>query len=207
LEVDGYKVESCGPEHPSATIQTKRPRLILMDARERGEQSDQLRRALWRRRRPLLLVTSYDDEHPEADTFKGAASDFILAPFRPSELRYRIGRLARGVAPEAPYVRRRAGQLEIDVEARTVRRGNEIVALMPSELRILLLMASAPDRVWSPHRLADGAGLHVEADNVEPAVRTHMRRLRAKLEIDPKSPRYLQTVRGAGYKLDLGPSL
>ena len=94
--------------------------------------------------------------------------------------------------------------LTIDKEKFTVLKGNQPVALTPTEFNLLEVLASAPDRVFSRMQLMDKVQGGYGFEGYERTIDTHIRNLRKKLEADPAHPTYILTVYGIGYKFDGG---
>uniref|UniRef100_UPI0025F7E81E winged helix-turn-helix domain-containing protein n=1 Tax=uncultured Megasphaera sp. TaxID=165188 RepID=UPI0025F7E81E len=94
--------------------------------------------------------------------------------------------------------------LTIDKEKFTVLRGQQPIALTPTEFNLLLVLASAPDRVFSRMQLVDKVQGGYGFEGYERTIDTHIRNLRKKLEPDPAHPTYILTVYGIGYKFNGG---
>ncbi len=91
----------------------------------------------------------------------------------------------------------RVADVLLDKETRTVRVGERLVNLTPSEFELLETLMASPGRVFSRDELLDGL---TGAASVERTVDVHIRNLRAKMEPDPTDPRYIETVFGVGYR-------
>jgi DNA-binding response OmpR family regulator len=128
------------------------------------------------------------------------ADDYLATPFNPRELLARIRAvLRRGRAPVAGS-RFRAGALEIDFDAREVTVAGKRQTLTAYEFALLAALARAAGRVLSREQLLDALkGAEYEA--FDRSIDVHVSKLRAKLEANPKAPRYIKTVRGVGYVL------
>jgi DNA-binding response OmpR family regulator len=130
------------------------------------------------------------------------ADDYVSKPFSPRELLARIRavvRRARGqVGPTVKSVR--VGGLSLDPGARRATLSEREIPLTGYEFSLLYALASRPGRVLSREQLIDLAGGNTE-EAFDRSVDVHVSRLRQKLGDDPKSPRLLKTVRGAGYML------
>jgi two-component system OmpR family response regulator len=128
------------------------------------------------------------------------ADDYISKPFSPRELVARVRAVLRradaGAATDAVF---RRGDVTIDVPRQVVTRGQTPVDLTPTEFQLLATMARQPGRIFTRAQLLDAVrGSDVES--FERAIDTHIKNIRRKLEADPRSPRYLLTVYGIGYK-------
>jgi DNA-binding response OmpR family regulator len=161
------------------------------------------RRLRTRSQVPIIMLTAKGDEIDKVVGLEIGADDYITKPFSVREFRSRVkaalrrGRIAgRGTVAEEPI---RAGDLEIDLARRTTRVRDAAVRLTYVEFEILAALASAPGRVFTREMLLE----QVWGDSTYRDPRTvdvHIRHLREKLEREPKSPEFLFTVRGVGYR-------
>lgn len=150
---------------------------------------------------PVLLLTARGEAEDRIAGLEAGADDYLAKPFEPRELLLRINAILRRArpapAPEAAPPRAlMLGAVRYDVARGELWRGEELVRLTTTEAALMKVFAA------SPHEPVDRATLLGEMDDAqERAVDVQVTRLRRKIEADPKSPRYLQTVRGAGYML------
>ena len=154
---------------------------------------------------PLLMLTARDDEINVVVGLEVGADDYMTKPFRPSELVSRVRahlrrrRLDLKSATDEQQKLEFAG-LELDLPRRQVFVGGKPVALTAKEFEVLELLASHPGWVYSREQimrhLYGGGEFFGEAR----AADVHVQHIRKKIEADPKNPRYVQTVRGVGYK-------
>jgi DNA-binding response OmpR family regulator len=151
---------------------------------------------------PIVVLTARGEEADRVMGLELGADDYVSKPFSPRELLARIRavvRRARGqVGPTVKPVR--VGDLSLDPGARRVTVADQEIALTGYEFSLLYALASRPGRVLSREQLIDLAGGNPE-EAFDRSVDVHVSRLRHKLGDDPKSPRMLKTVRGAGYML------
>jgi DNA-binding response OmpR family regulator len=152
---------------------------------------------------PIIMLTARDDEFDKVLGLELGADDYITKPFSIREFRSRVRALLRRVSSprqatgESPTIE--AGEVRIDLARRTVEIGGRPVQLTYVEFELLRTLASSPGVVFSRQRLLEA--LWGGSDYREPrTIDVHVRHLREKLEPDPSEPRYLQTVRGAGYR-------
>jgi two-component system, OmpR family, response regulator RegX3 len=152
---------------------------------------------------PVIMVSAKDDEVDKVVGLELGADDYVTKPYSPRELVARIRAvLRRGHEPELAPPTLEAGPVRMDVERHVVTVGGEAQRLPLKEFELLELFLRNPgrvltrgqliDRVWGSDYVGDTKTLDV-----------HVKRLRAKIEPDPGEPKYLITVRGLGYKLDL----
>ena len=151
---------------------------------------------------PVVMLTARGEEVDRIVGLELGADDYLPKPFNPRELLARIRAVLRRAAP-AGARRFRAGQLEIDFVAREVRVGPRRPALTHYEFELLAALARGAGRVLSRDQLLDALkGVAYEA--FDRSIDVHVSKLRAKLEANPKEPRYIKTVRGVGYLLARG---
>ncbi len=152
---------------------------------------------------PIIVLTARTEERDRVHGLDVGADDYVSKPFEPNELSARLRALlrrTRGFDDGSSKVIRLGEQIEVVPDEGVVRRCGEPVHLTRTEFRLLCEMAAAPNRVFSRETLLSqvwGYGYFGEAKLVD----VHIRRLRTKVEIDPASPRFVQTVRGLGYKV------
>ena len=146
---------------------------------------------------PIIMLTARGEPTDRVVGLELGADDYLPKPFDPRELLARIRTvLRRGTAPVNPSLR--FGRLEIDREARQARIDGEVRALTGHQFDILLLLAERAGRVVSRDQLLDALGRR-SADAFDRTIDVHVSNLRAAIEDDPKSPRRILTMRGAGY--------
>lgn len=157
---------------------------------------------------PTLFLTAHDLLDDKVAGFEAGADDYLVKPFSPRELEYRIEALLRrnSAAPRQgdDEDRMEIGDLVVDKRRHEVSRGGAKIDLTPLEFQILELLASEPGRAWSRNDLLDRVW-STEYEGYQRNIDPHINRLRKKLEADPKNPHYVLTVRGVGYKLNESP--
>ena len=145
----------------------------------------------------IIMLTARADEFDKVTGLEGGADDYVTKPFSPRELIARIQAvLRRGKSQDGGPVR--TGNLELDAAGHRVSANGREIRLGPTEYRLLQYLIGHPDRVYSRAQLLDrvwGANVYVEERTVD----VHVRRLRKALAAE-NADRYIQTVRGAGYR-------
>jgi two-component system KDP operon response regulator KdpE len=154
---------------------------------------------------PIILLTAKSAESDKLRGFRLGVDDYVTKPFSFAELSARIHAvLAR--TQKAPSNERNLvsfGPLVLDLDRRELRRGEEIIALTPTEYRMLEFIGRNQDRAVSEAELMQEVwGNYRQEDTV--AVRRYIWLLRQKIEEDPANPRLILTVRGFGYRLGSG---
>ena len=149
---------------------------------------------------PIILLTARVEE---ADTVLGlelGADDYVTKPFSPRVLVARIRAVLRRVGMEAPEPKvLRSADIVLDRRMRSARVGERSVDLTPSEFDLLSALISSPGRVFTRLELLDRVQ-GTAYEGYERTIDVHIRNLRAKIEPDPRHPRYVETVYGVGYR-------
>ena len=148
---------------------------------------------------PIIMLSARGEELDKVLGLELGADDYVTKPFSPRELVSRVKANLRRARLEpdrsAPL---RAGEIEIDSVARTVRRGDEDLPLTYSEFEILHKLASSPRRVFTREELMNHLWKGTFYGDLR-SVDVHVRHLRQKVERDPSAPVLIRTVRGVGY--------
>ena len=147
---------------------------------------------------PVIMLTARSDDFDIVGGLEAGADDYVVKPVEPRVLDARIRavlrRLARAGSPAETY-----GELVIDRASLIVRRAGREVSLNPIELRLLLVLSGSPRQVFSREQLLELVWEHDYLGDSR-LVDACVQRLRAKIEADTSEPRYIQTVRGFGYR-------
>ncbi len=146
---------------------------------------------------PILMLTAKGNTEDRIEGLERGVDDYLSKPFEPRELLLRIGTVVRRTRPPLEVgTEVKLGACRFNAERGELWRGDRPIRLTSSEIALLRLLASQPGQPFSRIELSQrtGAGL-------ERSVDVQITRLRRKIEVDPKTPLYLQTVRGIGYML------
>ena len=147
---------------------------------------------------PVIMLTARGDDFDIVGGLEAGADDYVVKPVEPRVLDARIRavlrRIVRAGSPAETY-----GELVIDRASLIVRRAGREVLLTPTELRLLLVLSGSPRQVFSREQLLDLVWEHDYLGDSR-LVDACVQRLRAKIEADTSEPRYIQTVRGFGYR-------
>lgn len=150
---------------------------------------------------PVIFLTASGDEYSTVAGFDVGADDYIAKPFRPRELLSRIKNVLRLTGGAGAVIR--LGNVEVDTVKGVAAKNGRELNLSALEYRLLLVFLNNRGRVLSRNQLLDAifaiAGEFVN-DNT---LTVYIKRLREKLEDDPQDPKYIKTVRGLGYKVEL----
>jgi DNA-binding response OmpR family regulator len=205
LERDGYRVvQARDGEEALRRFHEEAVDLVVLDIMlPRVDGLEVCRRLRAESTVPIIMLTARDDELDKVLGLELGADDYITKPFSIREFRSRIRALLRRAS--TPHVRDEAeetidaGEVVIDVPRRTVTAHGRPVQLTFVEFELLRLLAGSPGRVFSRRQLLER--LRGGADYREPrTIDVHVRHLREKIELDPRRPELILTVRGVGYR-------
>ncbi|MCT2583501.1 response regulator transcription factor [Actinophytocola gossypii] len=147
---------------------------------------------------PVIMLTARGDDFDVVGGLEAGADDYVVKPVQPTVLDARIRAVLRRGTGSADGVRVHR-DLRIDTTALTVTSRGEPVSLTATELRLLLTLSRAPGRVFSRQQLLEEVWEHDYLGDSR-LVDNCVQRLRAKIETNPATPEYVQTVRGFGYR-------
>ena len=180
--------------------------MLVLDVMMPGEDGVSLTRSLREAlATPILLLTAKGETEDRIAGLEAGGDDYLAKPFEPKELLLRINAILRRV-PSAPtengegpkYLK--LGEIRYDVDRGEMWHGDEPIRLTATEAQLMKIFSTQPGEPVSRAKLVEDLGRD-RGQAQERAVDVQITRLRRKLEADPKQPRYLQTVRGAGYML------
>ena len=211
LERAGYetRVAADGPQ-ALELAGDRRPDLVILDLMLPGIDGLEVMRRLRLldeagagARVPIILLTARGEESDRIVGLRLGADDYVVKPFSPNELVARVDAVLRRADPggdageeEGPI---ELGALRIEPETRRAFVRGEEPALTQREFDLLLFLARHPGRVFSRAQLMDSVWQYAFYSDTS-TVTVHIRRLRAKIELDPSAPQHLQTVWGVGYR-------
>jgi two-component system, OmpR family, alkaline phosphatase synthesis response regulator PhoP len=210
LEVEGYEVDvALDGEQGLARLRGRPPKLVILDLMLPRLDGMQVLRRLRDEgfEMPVLILSARAGEAEKVRGFRVGADDYVTKPFGLRELLARVDALFRrrrrltsesdrvATAPPARF-----GDVEIHYDSRTVLKRGEPVALRPREFDLLAALARRANTVVARRSLLDEVWAYDDGVQTR-TVDTHVVELRRKLESDPTNPRYIVTVRKAGYML------
>jgi two-component system phosphate regulon response regulator OmpR len=181
--------------------------LIILDVMMPGEDGISLTKEVRKNSdTPILLLTAKGETQDRILGLEAGADDYLAKPFEPKELLLRLNAILRRVPAQdeaAPLPKvMHLGQVHYDVDRGEMWQGEDRLRLTATESQLMRIFSSTPGVPLSRSNLVEQLGRD-GGQAQERAVDVQITRLRRKIEQDPKQPRYLQTVRGAGYMLVL----
>jgi DNA-binding response OmpR family regulator len=208
LEAAGYRVRMfSGPESVIAEAENEQPSLFVLNVQPGGgadglELCRRIRLTLGLAGTPIIILSTHSNESERILGLDAGADDYITKSFSPRELLARIKAVQRRLGPSSEAEVISMGDVVIDSAAVSVSVGGRSAPLSMTEFRLLEFLARHAGRVFTRQRLLElvwGSSEEIS----QRAVDVYVRRIREKIEKDPEHPRYLRTIRGAGYRLDL----
>ena len=179
--------------------------LIIMDVMMPGEDGVSLTQYLREKENtPILLLTAKGETVDRIKGLEAGADDYLVKPFEPKELLLRLSAILRR-APVAEHISgeprvMHLGEVSYDADRGELWKGDERIRLTATESQLMRIFSNNRSAPLSRTKLVEQLG-RSEGQAQERAIDVQTTRLRRKIEVDPKQPRYLQTVRGAGYML------
>jgi DNA-binding response OmpR family regulator len=202
LQQEGYRVVTASDGRAALFLaRQEKPDLIILDIMMPEIDGLEFMR-LHRKERdtPIILLTAKVDEDDKVIGLELGADDYVTKPFRPRELVARVRAVLRrmgALEPEAPVLR--VGEITLDREGHYVKVGDRYIDVTPSEFDILATLMSSPGRAYSRLDLLDRIQ-GTAFEGYERTIDVHIKNLRAKIEPESRSPRYIETVYGIGYR-------
>ncbi len=205
LEREQYPVVTASDGRAALrAIEEHAPRLVVLDLMlPEVDGMTVIRRARADGDVPILVLSARGATGDRILGLSEGADDYLPKPFSPAELVARVRSILRRTerspetTPTGVFV---LGDLELDTGRYRATVGGQEVLLSSLELRLLGVLLEADGRVLSRDRLLDALYGHAEGDVTDRAIDVYVKRLREKLGDDPDAPRYVATVRGAGYR-------
>lgn len=205
LEGDGFRVVTVDSGRDALAAAKKEiPSLVILDLMlpdMSGEEVCQELREMGDF--PIIMVTAKSSENERVAGFALGADDYVVKPFSPRELVARVKAiLKRSPGQElhaAEEISFNRGILRIDARSYEVKKKGFSVTITPTEFKLLSVLARSPGRVFTRGELVESA-LGYQFEGYERSIDAHIKNIRQKIEDDPKSPLFIHTVYGVGYK-------
>ena len=160
---------------------------------------------------PVIMLSAKSEEVDKIMGLNIGADDYVTKPFRPLELLARVNSQLRRYSKFLNMVSNKeineniysVGGLELNIETKEVTVDEKAVKLTPIEFKILALLMKNPGRVFSAEEIYERVW-NEQAINTD-TIMVHVRKIREKIEVNPKNPKYLKVVWGVGYKIEKQP--
>ncbi|OFI05443.1 alkaline phosphatase synthesis transcriptional regulatory protein PhoP [Clostridium acetireducens DSM 10703] len=208
LENNGYNV-LCVDNGISAldTVKSQKPDLVLLDLMLPGmdgyEVCREIRKDIYISTTPIIMITAKSEEFDKVLGLELGADDYITKPFSIREMLARIKAVLRRTENKQEYVFHKFGNIIIDLEKHEVRKNNNKVELTLKEFELLKILVKNKGRVLTRDFLLDKIWGYEYIGETR-TVDVHIRHLRKKIEDDDKEPKYIETIRGIGYRFNIG---
>ncbi|MBE3101100.1 MAG: response regulator transcription factor [Firmicutes bacterium] len=204
LKNDGYETYIVATGTKALELfRTVNPDLIILDLMLPDMSGEEICRIIRSESRvPIIMLTAKSHEDDRISGISMGADDYLVKPFSPRELVVRVRAILRRLSTTEPLTNLISfdkDHLQIDTIKHQVSRDGIILSLTPSEYKLLLLLASNPGRVFSRNELIERI-LGFDYNGYDRTIDTHIKNLRQKIENNMKSPEYIKTVFGIGYK-------
>jgi len=202
LTQEGYRVLSANDGKEALPIAShEKPDLIILDIMmPKMDGYDFMREHRKELDTPIILLTARVDDDERVIGLELGADDYITKPFRPRELVARVRAVLRRAGKSEPKGKvLQVADITLDRDTRLVNAAGRSVDLTPSEFDLLAALMTIPGRVYSRLDLLDVIQ-GVRYEGYERTIDTHIKNLRAKIEPEPRTPQYVETVYGVGYR-------
>ena len=209
LEKEGYLVDQAfNGEDALIKIKENNYDLILLDLMLPGVSGEEIMEYIrTNSETPVIMVTAKVEEEQIVKGLKIGADDYISKPFSPKEMVQRVKTVLRRVEkynlPKSEWLNIDNGRIKIDFDNHKLLKNGQEVSLTNNEFKIIQTLFSNPQKIFTREEIIEIAfGMHYDA--YDRAIDTHIKNIRHKIEDQPKSPKYIKTVYGVGYKAGLG---
>jgi len=203
LTQEGYRVVTAyNGKEALPVAQKEKPDLIILDIMMPEMNGyDFMRAHRAKHHTPIIMLTAKVEDDDKIIGLELGADDYVSKPFKPRELMARVRNvLRRGGKAEPTGKKLRVADIILDHDCHEVLVGEHNIDLTPSEFDLLAALMTTPGRVFSRLDLLDVIQ-GVRYKGYERTVDTHVKNLRAKIEMDPRKPHHIETIYGVGYRL------
>lgn len=205
LEGQGFRVLHAEKGKDAITLAMKEPlSLVILDLMLPDISGEELYQDLKEIGEfPVIMLTAKSAEEERVAGFALGADDYVVKPFSPRELVARVKAVLKRSQKQETSVETQMsfnkGLLTINTRSFEVTKQGNSVTLTPTEIKILAVLGGSPGRVFTRSELVESAlGYHFEG--YERSIDAHIKNIRQKIEDDPRTPVYIHTVYGVGYK-------
>tara|TARA_Y100001958_G_C21150733_1_gene486963 strand:- start:81 stop:758 length:678 start_codon:yes stop_codon:yes gene_type:complete len=171
--------------------------IIILDIMMPGQDGFELTKAIKKKIKvPIILLTAKGEVENRIKGLELGADDYLGKPFEPKELLLRVRNIINKNDKINLNLRYQVGKAEIDLNKMTITLNENIKKINNSEKKVLIEMLANPGKTYSREQIGITSGISQER-----SIDVMITRLRQKLEVNPKNPKFLQTIRGSGYVL------
>ena len=171
--------------------------LIVLDVMMPGQSGYELTKELKSSKNiPILLLTAKGETENRIHGLEIGADDYLGKPFEPRELLLRIKNIIKSNSTQNLLEDSKIGDAELNLNKMTIKLNNKTKKINSGEKNVLLKMLSSPGKIFSRKEIGT-----ISKISQERSIDVMITRLRKKIEINPKNPKFLQTIRGSGYVL------
>ena len=202
LKKAGYDVETAYRGDSGLSLWERiHPDLVLLDLNLPGMDGLEVAREIRRKdNTPIIMLTARVEEMDQLLGLELGADDYITKPFSPRIVVSKVRAVLRRITSSAePRKLLRIADIIIDLDAHEVTRNEEAIDLTPTEFSLLVTLVEQPGRAFTRLQLLEKAQ-GTTYEGYERTIDAHIKNLRAKLEPNPKNPRYIETIFGVGYR-------
>ena len=171
--------------------------LIVLDVMMPGQSGYELTKEIKESRNvPIILLTAKGEVENRIHGLEIGADDYLGKPFDPQELLLRIKNVIKSNLNKGVSISNKIGSAELNLSKMTIKLNQKIQKINTAEKKVLTKMLSSPGKVFSRDEIGK-----ISQISKERSIDVMITRLRKKIELDPKNPKFLQTIRGSGYVL------
>ena len=171
--------------------------LIVLDVMMPGQSGYELTKEIKESRNvPIILLTAKGEVENRIHGLEIGADDYLGKPFDPQELLLRIKNVIKSNLNKSVSISNKIGSAELNLSKMTIKLNEKIQKINTAEKKVLTKMLSSPGKVFSRDEIGK-----ISQISKERSIDVMITRLRKKIELNPKNPKFLQTIRGSGYVL------
>ena len=198
LSEKGFIVSSAeNAEKAKSKIEVFNFNLIILDVMMPGQSGYELTKELKESKNiPIILLTAKGEVENRIHGLELGADDYLGKPFDPKELLLRVNNVIKMNIDPNTLLSSKIGEAELNLNKMTIRLKEKVQKINLSEKRVLMKMLSSPGRIFSRSEIGKISNISKER-----SIDVMITRLRKKIEMNPKNPKFLQTIRGSGYVL------
>ena len=198
LSEKGFIVSSAeNAEKAKSKIEIFNFNLIILDVMMPGQSGYELTKELKESKNiPIILLTAKGEVENRIHGLELGADDYLGKPFDPKELLLRVKNVIKMNIDPNTLLSSKIGEAELNLNKMTIKLKEKVKKINLSEKKVLMKMLSSPGRIFSRSEIGKISNISKER-----SIDVMITRLRKKIEMNPKSPKFLQTIRGSGYVL------